>query len=334
MEDLKTKILQVTESGKNVILAYYPQSEPCFTHRNRAFAIRDERTPSAYVKYWGNKWVVTDFGGDGRLKDCFAIVMEQENKTFKEALSFLADKYLMGMPNDVFPIKPLLKEKRRIDFIPTEILEKSVSRKSDLVEFLFHRFEKTDVEKVCKEYKIGATRQRETVFWQIDENGKVRTGKIMRYDVKTRHRMKGKQKSIDWVHTRIKNVLSPTFNISQCLFGEHLLAKYPEKNVALVESEKTAVVCSIVFSQYVWVATGGKCNLTEERIRPLQKRRLIVFPDTDVKGECYQKWSEIMGKGMFVHKPIISTVLENTANFDEKGRKIDIADWILDESRK
>jgi hypothetical protein len=31
------------------------------------------------------------------------------------------------------------------------------------------------------------------------------------------------------------------FELKQCYFGEHLLEKYPEKPVAVVESEKTAV---------------------------------------------------------------------------------------------
>ena len=30
--------------------------------------------------------------------------------------------------------------------------------------------------------------------------------------------------------------------MTQCLFGEHLLTRYPERIVALVEAEKTAVI--------------------------------------------------------------------------------------------
>ena len=43
---------------------------------------------------------------------------------------------------------------------------------------------------------------------------------------------------------RRKGLLPEEWELSQCLFGEHLLSLYPDRTVALVESEKTAVICS------------------------------------------------------------------------------------------
>ena len=43
---------------------------------------------------------------------------------------------------------------------------------------------------------------------------------------------------------RRKGLLPEEWELSQCLFGEHLLSLYPDRTVALVESDKTAVICS------------------------------------------------------------------------------------------
>ena len=37
--------------------------------------------------------------------------------------------------------------------------------------------------------------------------------------------------------------------------------KYPDKPVCLVEAEKTAVICSAIMPECVWVAVGGKTQL-------------------------------------------------------------------------
>ena len=49
--------------------------------------------------------------------------------------------------------------------------------------------------------------------------------------------------------------------MTQCLFGEHLLTRYLERIVALVEAEKTAVIGAGFIPEYVWLATGGRKRL-------------------------------------------------------------------------
>ena len=72
------------------------------------------------------------------------------------------------------------------------------------------------------------------VFWQVDSNGQVHAGKIMGYDAKTGHRLKVPHPHVCWVHTELR--LSG-FNLCQCFFGEHLLVRYSDKTVFIVESE-------------------------------------------------------------------------------------------------
>ena len=56
--------------------------------------------------------------------------------------------------------------------------------------------------------------------------------------------------------------------------------QHPDKTVALVESEKTAIICSAMMPQYLWLATGGKSQFNS-RLTVLKGRKIIAFPDID-----------------------------------------------------
>lgn len=64
------------------------------------------------------------------------------------------------------------------------------------------------------------------------------------------------------------------------LFGMHQLKNSPhDKPVAICEGAKAAIICSIYFPQFTWMATYNKSSLNLERIEPLRDRRIILFPD-------------------------------------------------------
>ena len=103
-----------------------------------------------------------------------------------------------------------------------------------------------------------------TVFWQIDRDGNVRVGKSMGYDAVTRHRIKEPFNQVNWVHS-VRKV--PDLHMKQCLFGEHLLSDTSTtktaKPVAIVKSEKTALVAALCIPDFVWLATGGGGSSSE-----------------------------------------------------------------------
>ena len=66
--------------------------------------------------------------------------------------------------------------------------------------------------------------------------------------------------------------------MTQCLFGEHLLTRYRERIVALVEAEKTAVIGAGFIPEYVWLATGGRSGVND-RVDILKNRKILVFAD-------------------------------------------------------
>lgn len=96
MLHLSDKIYHASDNGREIILDYYPEARKAFERypKKVAFKIRDEATPSAYVKQNSkNIWLVTDFGDDRKARNAIGVVMKEEGVDFVEALSILAKKY-------------------------------------------------------------------------------------------------------------------------------------------------------------------------------------------------------------------------------------------------
>ena len=213
------------------------------------------------------------------------------------------------------------------DYLPFSYVEKSASFNSDFVHFLCGILSEAEIERAVEDYAIGATKGGDVIFWQIDMNGRVRTGKIMKYDKDTGHRCKAVG-GITWVHSvLIKQGRLKDFNLRQCLFGEHLLKVYPNRPVALVESEKSALIGAAIFHKYTWMACGGKSNLNADKMRVLRGKQVVLFPDT---GGGYEDWcrraKDIEAVGCRVS---VSDILERHATDEEKAKGIDIADWLI-----
>ena len=178
-------------------------------------------------------------------------------------------------------------------------------------------------------YALGATKNKEVIFWQIDTKGKVRTGKIMQYNPETGRRIKHESGAIDWIHNKLKKsgTLPVDFNLQQCFFGEHLLKIYPDATVCIVESEKSALISAAVLSDCIWLATGGLNNLTADKCEILRGRTVILYPDLN----AYDKWNEIAAR---IRSSIevdisVSTLLEDIATPEAKAQGLDVADFMI-----
>ncbi len=128
------------------------------------------------------------------------------------------------------------------------------------------------------------------MFWQLDRYGHVHGGKIMQYNPTNGKRVKEPFNHITWVHTAMGLT---DYNLKQCLFGEHLLRDYPDMTVAVVESEKTAIIASGVFGDCITVACGGCGNLTNALCEPLRGRDVVLFPDNGKLAEWSEKGSKM-----------------------------------------
>lgn len=99
---------------------------------------------------------------------------------------------------------------------------------------------------------------------------------------------------------------------------------YPDKPVALVESEKTAVICAGLMPRFLWLATGGKQQINTEKFAVLGKRKVTAFPDVDGFTEWTERLHAIQGLNV-----TIADVLQKEATPQDFLEYIDIADWLL-----
>lgn len=263
-------------------------------------------------------------------------VMQHEEWSFKETCQWLSNEFGISTtpvsymfrlkPKPVFnPVEPACT------YIPMEMVDKLVTTENSLCKCLMHMFRPEAVEWVTEEYRIGAYPMGgfddSTVFPNIDRHGRVCNLKVQHYETDTfsprfAHSDPGSCYWLGSIWARGGLLPKDARFRSACLFGEHLLSRYPESMVVLVESPKNALFGALAFPLWTWVATGNKSMLRREVLQPLQGRDVIVIPDRDAIAE----WSTVIGK---------MTDLANFTIFDiclkhapEGNLKFDIADYI------
>ncbi|AXE17216.1 hypothetical protein DR864_05445 [Runella rosea] len=226
-------------------------------------------------------------------------------------------------------------------FIPSEVKEASLKayRQNNFVKYLQNLFDASDVEQVTERYQIGTSSrwQGSTVFWYIDLNANVRAGQIKCFD-HTGHTIKdvlpnGETKTrTTWVHSILERQQpAPTWlanylnqeNKVGCLFGEHLLKSDPNKTVCVVEAPKTAIIASMYFPNFVWLAVGALSYLTADRCKALTNRKVILWPDLN----GYNLWKERADK-LSAGRWQVSDFLEQVATDEERKSGLDLADYL------
>ena len=182
--------------------------------------------------------------------------------------------------------------------------------------------------RLMKLYRVGTSKHWHgaTVFWQISNDGEVRGGKIMLYDRLTGHRVQEPFPHINWVHSVLR---LPDYKLTQCFFGEHLLPYIRDKPVAIVESEKTAIIATHYLPQYLWLATGGKCScLNREAIQALRGREVLLVPDLNATDDWRKKLTLFDDSGI---KASLFEQLEQMATDEQREQGLDIADFLIAE---
>ena len=181
------------------------------------------------------------------------------DRIFKCGYHYTPSDYFRDHPwlNDITSSRPVsLRISERTfhpSFIERNRMVESMSRcrSSALFRFLSSLWGENETMLLFRLYNVGASSRMNdaAVFWQVDINGCIRTGKIMRYG-NDGHRIKEDGLvNFMWAH-RMKSMVDNTedFNLVQCFFGEHLLSAYPDSKVMIVESEKSAIIASPLLS--------------------------------------------------------------------------------------
>lgn len=166
-----------------------------------------------------------------------------------------------------------------VRYISRDVLKTTLKayEQNTFVKYLRTIFDQVTVQNLINAYGLGTARDGSCIFWQMDDQRRVRTGKVIRYQ-EDGHR----DKTVPpyFIHTRLKIEA-----IEQCLFGLHLLI-VDHGSIGLVESEKTAVIMSGMLPDFTWLATGGKTNLS--KVHALKGKNVVAFPDTD----AFNEWSD------------------------------------------
>ena len=117
MIDLKSKILDATHGGLDILLDLYPGAHDVVHGNAKKFKMREEeRTASATIREQQGVWKVCDFGGDGREMNCFDAYMQYHGISyFSEAIHVLAERY--GMDN---LLKPEVNKAQHMEFEDVE----------------------------------------------------------------------------------------------------------------------------------------------------------------------------------------------------------------------
>jgi hypothetical protein len=249
------------------------------------------------------------------------VVFDWQQGKFRQIRYLAEQTELIKLNNNPLDIITLIDREKK-SLIDAEVLKATLNGENNFVDYLYTLFDEDVVRQLQATFFIGSSNHwnRSTIFWQIDINGKIRSGRIILYDPKTGERVTSPFEHVAWVHTKLKD---PNFILSQCFFGENQL-KGNQKPCAIVESEKTAIIMSVFFPQYIWLACGGKDGLTNKKMEVLIGRTVTLFPDNG----GYELWNEqIKSLPSGIRFTKVSNLLERKATAEEKGN--DLADYLI-----
>ena len=292
----------------------------------------------------------------GAHGDAIEFLMSKQGLTYPDALRWLAKKYSIVIPEDekeswserlnAIIEKAKQAEARRLServqpktlYLPVETPAEMMKQAgaSDLVRWLYSLPWDDDqrgrLPKMLKNYAVGVSRDGLSVFWQIDEQARVHTGKMMRYKADG-HRDKDSQYNFDWVHSKLfrQGVYNgEEYDYETCLFGQHLLPFCPDAQIHLVESEKTALIMATYYgnmSRNLWLATGGLQFFDRKHIQVLidQGRDIVVYPDKDGSRIWSERTYQLCKETGYDKLKVNPTFVSNEWR-EEDGKKADIAD--------
>ena len=286
----------------------------------------DDKSMGSFIVYpKGNCYKCFSCGAKGGVIE---FLMEHEKLSYPDALRWLGKKY--SIPVDDVPVDWTYTPKPAPPPLPTLHLPRELMLRTqydanadtdNLIRWIYDGIRWDSVQRrripqVLMDYHVGHGKKGHTIFWQLDEGGHVRTGKMMKYRTDG-HRDKQSSWNFDWIHSVLERGTPKLDDHGQIMrdehgdviydtdayrflydnekqearitfFGMHLTqaAMYRHATIKLVESEKTAILMAIAYGNSasdLWMACGGLEMLTRERLKPLidQGRRIILYPDRD-----------------------------------------------------
>ena len=352
----RLRALPVFSVASHLGMTLYGTGQTC---RRCLCPLHDDHHPSLHLNAPRNIFKCFSCGKGG---DVISLVMQVRSLSFPDACEWLVREFCVsvtpsegsgkryvvsGYPQQSTCGEPACPEPAESveSTLNVQLVTKSMSVKSEFCKSVVSCGYLTEqqLQHAVQRYRLGMSRDGGVVFWQIDERQQVRTGKVMYY-LPDCHRIKTRNPT--WVHTLLKNSLPKGFTLHRCLFGQHLLmsdgrgersdgrSMNREPVICIVESEKTAVICSEHFPDCIWMACGGLQMLSAPMLQPLTPYKVVIFPDTDLQGDTFRRWTAVCQdarKQYHFRYPLrISSILELHATAEQKQRKIDLIDFLFE----
>ncbi len=263
------------------------------------------------LRYLAKKYsIFIDDADDGRWKD----IRPSKPREIKEV-----HKDMLVMPRSV--VSTVVKSKQRNIFVDWfRSLPWSTSPENNSRE---------RVDKTLWMYCVGGWTDGRVVFFQIDDQGRPRGGKLMRYGTNGK---RDKTSNPGWLHNQqgIRDLCDMEHHeYRSTLFGMHLMNTYPDAAINIVESEKTALICANAYGhpeRNLWMACGGLKFLKLESLKPLLDagRKIWLWPDKDGVEEWRTKCGELLSDQVS-----ITTKFLDDCWTEDDGPKADVADIII-----
>ena len=219
--------------------------------------------------------------GCGESGDAITFIMKHEKLGFIDAIKHIASLENLSVEfeekskDQVSAAKGPLE---KINFVDKELLVKTLTR-YDLNPLYLWLESLVGTEKaislVADKFYVGTAKDRGTIFWQVDQFMRIRTAQRLFYN-DDGHRKK---------EIMPKRLFTTAQGYKPCFFGEHqLLTCDHDTLIGLVESEKTAMLCSAYLpyvndQRVVWIASSGMNGLTEEKMWVLRGMNVLLVPD-------------------------------------------------------
>lgn len=319
-----------TEFGTDIFERLIGES---LTHNKQKVRLLDETVHPAEVYYkedGAGKPYVQDYGQSRRWYPITAW-REATGQSWKTCVQELAQIYLgeegttRQIPRRDQKPRPVPAPASHHD--PANVARTLTKYEKNNFAFYLRRLLGKDVaDAAMSRYNVGTSARwgGATVFWQQDVQGHYRAGKIILYNQFTGRRDKAIPPT--WAH----DVMGlEEFVLRQCFFGEHLLRTMPNALVRIVESEKTAIICSVLFPKFIWLATGGSNGLNADKWQVLRGRNVELWPDLDVKLDCYDLWEkkakEMQREGI---SAVVNQLLRQGSTVANRQDKMDLADFV------
>ena len=269
--------------------------------------------------------------------DAVKFLMQHERLSFPDAIRWLGKKYCIEVDDVPFNYAPP-KPKPTQPPPPALEIPRSWVKKTMDIDYNRNLFtywygllpwnneQRDRITDTLWQYCVGGWHDGRVVFWQIDHDGQPRAAKLMRYLIDG-HRDKDAHPGWIYNQSGCRDVCKPDeHTILKPLFGAHLLKRYPNAAVNIVESEKTALIMANYYGnldKQLWLACGGLSHMNLESMQPLidQGRKVWLWPDKD----GIEKWQEVVDK-LGCDSINIYTRFFDTCWIPEDGEKADAAD--------